>query len=110
MRQALRGGIVHYLLKPFSHDDLRDSLLHYEQSYRRLDAEDTAEQQDVNRVFRRPAGPVTDARLPKKLSPETADLIEQALRGPPAVTCPRPSAPRRSASPGSASAATSSTS
>jgi response regulator of citrate/malate metabolism len=80
VRQALRGGIVHYLLKPFSRDDLRDSLLHYEQSYRGLDAEDTAEQQDVNRVFRRPAGPVADARLPKKLSPETADLIEQALR------------------------------
>ena len=58
VRQALRGGIVHYLLKPFSREDLRDSLLHYEQSYRRLDAEDTAEQQDVNRVFRRPVGAV----------------------------------------------------
>ena len=80
VRTALRGGIVHYLLKPFSRDDLRDSLLHYEQSYRRLDSEDTAEQQDVNRVFRHPAGPVADVRLPKKLSPETADLIEQALR------------------------------
>jgi response regulator of citrate/malate metabolism len=80
VRQALRGGIVHYLLKPFSRDDLRDSLLHYEQSYRRLDTEDTAEQQDVNRVFRRPTGAGTEGRLPKKLSPETADLIEQALR------------------------------
>ncbi len=38
VRQALRGGIVHYLLKPFSHEDLRESLLHYERSYRRLDA------------------------------------------------------------------------
>ena len=81
VRQALRGGIVHYLLKPFSREDLRDSLLHYEQPYRRLDAEDTAEQQDVNRVFRRNIGASADARLPKRLSPETADLVEQALRG-----------------------------
>jgi response regulator of citrate/malate metabolism len=80
VRQALRGGIVHYLLKPFSREDLRESLLHYERSYRRLDAEDTAEQQDVNRVFRRPGGTATDDRLPKKLSPETADLVERTLR------------------------------
>ena len=80
VRAAVRQGVVGYLLKPFSREDLRESLLHYERSYRRLDAEDTAEQQDVNRVFRRPGGTTTDDRLPKKLSPETADLIERTLR------------------------------
>ena len=82
VRRALRGGIVHYLIKPFSGADLRESLEHYQRTYRRLDREEEAQQQDVDRVFRHNAGSAAGAsRLPKKLSPETADLVEQALRG-----------------------------
>ncbi len=33
VRRALRGGIVHYLMKPFSYDDLRVRLEHYQQAY-----------------------------------------------------------------------------
>jgi DNA-binding NarL/FixJ family response regulator len=33
VRRALRGGIVHYLLKPFSADDLRATLQHYRETY-----------------------------------------------------------------------------
>lgn len=81
VRRALRGGIVHYLLKPFSGADLRESLEHYQRTYCRLDREDEAHQQDVDRVFRHQTGSATGAaRLPKKLSPQTADLVEQALR------------------------------
>lgn len=81
VRRALRGGIVHYLLKPFSAADLRESLEHYQRTYRRLDREDEAEQQDVDRVFRHKTGSASAAeRLPKRLSPETADLVEQVLR------------------------------
>jgi response regulator of citrate/malate metabolism len=82
VRRALRGGIVHYLLKPFSAEDLRATLLHYQQTYSRLPPEGEARQQDVDRVFahtRRPASP-TSTRLPKKLSEQTATLVEQALR------------------------------
>ena len=32
VRRALRGGIVHYLMKPFSYDDLRVRLEHYQQA------------------------------------------------------------------------------
>jgi response regulator of citrate/malate metabolism len=82
VRRALRGGIVHYLLKPFSADDLRATLQHYQESYAGLRAERETRQQDVDRVFAhtRPAGGPTSARLPKKLSEQTADLVEQALR------------------------------
>lgn len=81
VRRALRGGIVHYLLKPFSGADLRESLEHYQRTYRRLDREEEAEQKDVDLVFRHKTGSAAAAaRLPKKLSPETADLVEQALR------------------------------
>lgn len=81
VRRALRGGIVHYLLKPFTGADLRETLEHYQRTYRRLDRADGAQQQDVDRVFRHTAGSAAAAvRLPKKLSRETAVLVERALR------------------------------
>jgi response regulator of citrate/malate metabolism len=81
VRRALRGGIAHYLIKPFSGADLRESLEHYQRTYRRLDREDEAQQQDVDRVFGHRTGSAAGAgRLPKLLSPETAYLVEQALR------------------------------
>jgi response regulator of citrate/malate metabolism len=82
VRRALRGGIVHYLIKPFSAEDLRASLLHYQQSYAGLRAESQTRQQDVDRVFAhaRPAARTTSTRLPKKLSEQTAALVERALR------------------------------
>ncbi len=81
VRRALRGGIVHYLIKPFSAADLRESLEHYQRTYARLDRGDEAQQQDVDRVFRHRTGSAPGAaRLPKRLSPETAELVERALR------------------------------
>ena len=81
VRRALRGGIVHYLIKPFSGADLRESLEHYQRTYRRLEQGEEAHQQDVDRVFRHKTGSAAvAARLPKRLSPETSDLVEQALR------------------------------
>ncbi len=52
VRKALRGGIVHYLIKPFSQTDLQERLEHYRNAYQGLEqAKDVAEQSDVNRVF-----------------------------------------------------------
>ncbi|MBT2511989.1 response regulator [Arthrobacter sp. ISL-30] len=78
VRRALRGGIVHYLMKPFSADDLRERLEHYLQAYRPLtSSKSTAEQADVNRVF----GLSQQERpLPKGCSVETLHLVEQLLR------------------------------
>ena len=80
VRRALRGGIVHYLMKPFSNEDLRERLEHYQQAYRPLaSSRSTAEQADVNRVF---GVSRTERPLPKGCSVETLRLVEQLLRDP----------------------------
>ena len=76
VRKALRGGIVHYLIKPFSYDDLRVRLEHYRQAYVGIAGEE-ADQADVDRLFG-VAG--TDKRLPKGFSAETLRLVEETLR------------------------------
>ena len=76
VRRALRGGIVHYLIKPFSYDDLRVRLEHYQRAYGGLSSEQ-ADQADVDRLFG-VAG--ADKRLPKGFSPETLRLVEDSLR------------------------------
>jgi response regulator of citrate/malate metabolism len=78
VRKALRGGIVHYLIKPFSSQELRERLEHYRQAYRNLAATSgQAEQDDVNKVFgiSRP-----DRPLPKGCSVETLHLVETLLQ------------------------------
>jgi response regulator of citrate/malate metabolism len=77
VRKALRGGIVHYLIKPFSQSDLQERLEHYRSAYQGLDsAKDVAEQSDVNRVFGLDR---TERPLPKGCSIETLKLVEAAL-------------------------------
>lgn len=80
VRKALRGGIVHYLMKPFSFDDLNERLEHYRNSYAQPAATgQEMAQEDVNRLFglnkgqeRRP--------LPKGCSVETLELVEKILK------------------------------
>lgn len=77
VRRALRGGIVHYLIKPFSQADLQERLEHYRNAYHGLDsAKDIAEQADVNRVF---GLDHSERPLPKGCSVETLKLVEAAL-------------------------------
>lgn len=77
VRRALRGGIVHYLMKPFSYEDLRIRLEHYQLSYAAMKGEH-AEQADIDRVFNiTPSGKA----LPKGFSAETLKLVEETLRG-----------------------------
>lgn len=76
VRRALRGGIVHYLMKPFSYDDLRVRLEHYQQAYAGMAGEQT-DQADVDRVF---GVSGADKRLPKGFSAETLRLVEDTLR------------------------------
>ena len=77
VRTALRGGVVNYLLKPFDQDALRDRLQRYAATHRSL-AEPTVAQTDLDRLFgaapQRPAA----TRLPKGLSPESADARRRA--------------------------------
>jgi response regulator of citrate/malate metabolism len=78
VRGALRGGVVHYLMKPFGYRDLRDRLEHYATTHRSLAQGTVAAQADVDRVFGARTTEVPN--LPKGLSMETADLVESVLR------------------------------
>ncbi|MCW2612878.1 MAG: two-component system response regulator [Cryptosporangiaceae bacterium] len=80
VRRALRGGIVHYLMKPFTYEDLRARLEHYETTHRGLAAAATADQADVDRLFGVRPGSASPQHLPKGVSAETAQLVSDALR------------------------------
>lgn len=80
IRGSLRGGALHYLIKPFSYAALRDRLdhvgsLHWKLA--QLSARPAAAQHEVDDVFgsRRPG----TAPLPKGLTEQTAELVKAAL-------------------------------
>lgn len=84
IRGSLRGGALHYLIKPFSYAALRDQLDHVGSLHRklaRLSARPAAAQHEVDDVFgaRRPGA----APLPKGLTTQTAELVKSALTGHP---------------------------
>lgn len=77
IRTALRGGVVHYLIKPFTFEVLRDRLERYAAAHHRLAGTGEVAQDDVDRLF----GALRPARvtMPKGLTPPTADLVRAAL-------------------------------
>ena len=80
LRAAMRGGVVHYLIKPFLFAAFEEKLLSYATAHARMTRIGRAEQGDVDRIF----GALRTASnepLPKGLSDTTLDLVLQALRG-----------------------------
>src|SRR6476619_704773 len=79
VRGALRQGVVDYVLKPFGFEDLRERLERYAAQRDALNDAQVRGQEDIDRVLARGGGgPV--AALPKGMSPQTAALVESALR------------------------------
>lgn len=78
VKAAVRLGVADYVLKPFGFPDLEERLRRYAGQRSLLDRAEVVGQEDVDRVFLR-AG-TTAPPLPKGLSPETARLVEDALR------------------------------
>jgi response regulator of citrate/malate metabolism len=79
LRTAMRGGVVHYLIKPFGFEALRDRLQRYAAAHGRLSATKEVAQDDVDRLFSTMR--TGSVRLPKGLTRETAVLIEEVLSG-----------------------------
>lgn len=79
VRQAMRGGVVNYLIKPFDYATLRERLERYAALRRELAEVSSAGQAEVDRAFSGAASGQV-GRLPKGLTQETAALVEQALR------------------------------
>lgn len=78
VRAALRGGVVHYIIKPFTFDTLRERLVRYTEAVSRLAGAPAAAQADVDRFFG--GVPDEEAALPKGLAGRTADLVIAVLR------------------------------
>ncbi|MEW1841748.1 response regulator [Nonomuraea angiospora] len=78
VREAMRGGAVNYLIKPFTAAALTDRLQQYADTRRRLTAiGPEARQDDVDRLF---GSPKTAAPMPKGLSAATCELVAETLR------------------------------
>jgi response regulator of citrate/malate metabolism len=87
---ALRGGAVHYIIKPFEGRTLQERLLAYAHRRRELAGLDAAGQAEVDRMFggppttgRRESSAADDAALPKGLTAHTAALVRHALESRP---------------------------
>ncbi|MCU1511926.1 MAG: hypothetical protein JWM01_1983 [Arthrobacter sp.] len=94
VRAAMAGGVLHYLVKPFTSQALNDRLDEYLALRRELAAGTSAgplDQESIDRLVapsRLPAGPSSAvaiaaepvARLPKGLSRPTLDAVVEALR------------------------------
>lgn len=80
LRSAMRGGVVHYLVKPFRFAALEEKLRSYEAARERIARLREADQAEVDRIF----GTLRTSRsepLPKGLSEATLDLVIETLAG-----------------------------
>lgn len=82
VRSALRGGVLHYLVKPFDRRTFETRLRDYAVVHGELAELEEAGQADVDRVFAgaRGSGPAP-ATTPKGIAPETLELVRAALAG-----------------------------
>ncbi|SCG76578.1 Response regulator of citrate/malate metabolism [Micromonospora echinaurantiaca] len=80
VRRAVRYGAVNYLLKPFGFDEMRTRLEQYAARRNSLRAAVVSDQADVDRVLSRTGSHIATSALPRGLSPQTAELVEHALR------------------------------
>jgi response regulator of citrate/malate metabolism len=79
LRTAIHGGVIHYLVKPFFFDALRERLEAYAALRGRLDRLRNAEQEDIDHVFSllRAHGRKS---LPKGISGPTLATIVNTLK------------------------------
>jgi len=80
IRSALHGGVLHYLVKPFDRRTFEARLHDYARMHGELAHLDEAGQGDVDRMFGRArGGPAAPVQTPKGITPETLELVRQAL-------------------------------
>jgi response regulator of citrate/malate metabolism len=80
IRSALHGGVLHYLVKPFDRRTFEARLRGYAALRGELAEIDAAGQSDVDRMFGLSRGESPAAvQTPKGITPETLELVRQAL-------------------------------
>jgi response regulator of citrate/malate metabolism len=78
VREAMRGGAVSYLIKPFEYAALGERLEHYRRTRSLLQATDRVEQHQVDQLFGLATAAAT-AELPKGLSRESVEAVRSLL-------------------------------
>jgi len=84
LREALRGGVFDYILKPLVFDRLQETLENYQLHLKKLQALDQLAQQDVDRLLPRGASADSNTegpcvRLPKGIDGLTLDTVKQVF-------------------------------
>ena len=79
IRSALHGGVLNYLVKPFDRRTFETRLRDYAALRGELAELDEAGQGDVDRMFGLSRGRTLPVATPKGISPETLELVRQAL-------------------------------
>ena len=81
IRSALHGGVLHYLVKPFDRRTFEARLRDYAALRGEIEELDEAGQRDVDRMFglSRGSAPPAPVQTPKGITPETLELVRQAL-------------------------------
>jgi len=83
VRAAMAGGVLHYLVKPFTakvlHERLDDYLRHREEIRRTERSTGDLDQRQVDRLLSAPRTARTAAELPKGLSRRTMELVARTL-------------------------------
>jgi response regulator of citrate/malate metabolism len=81
IRSALHGGVLSYLVKPFDRRTFESRLHEYARLHGELAELDEAGQPDVDRMFGMSRGGAQPsvAQTPKGITPETLELVRQAL-------------------------------
>ena len=79
LRAAMKLGVVHYIVKPFTFVTFRERLETYAEAHRQLADMGQAEQRDIDRLYGL-LRTSSEASLPKGISPPTLTLIATLLR------------------------------
>src|SRR6478735_7320584 len=81
VREAMQGGAISYLVKPFEYQALGERLEHYRRTRSALDAAETADQHQIDALFGLKSGTPAPAQqnLPKGLSRETVLAVRAIL-------------------------------
>jgi len=81
VREAMQGGAVSYLVKPFEYQALGERLEHYRRTRSVLDASSRADQRQIDQLFGLRSGAIAHekADLPKGLSRETTQSVRGIL-------------------------------
>jgi len=79
LREALQGGVIHYLVKPFQFSAFREKLESYVAMRARLAQVQELDQDEVDRIYGLLRSDST-VSLPKGLSPTTLALVVRAVR------------------------------